>query len=62
MNIISANTIFLSQVMIKKIGPVLNVWVFIAQLVEHYSSNAEIVSSNPIEFLKFCGVNLQLLK
>ena len=39
-----------------------NVWVFIAQLVEHCSANAEDMGSNPIEVPKiFFRVNLQLL-
>ena len=29
-----------------------NIWVFIAQLVEHCSANAEAMGSNPIEALK----------
>ena len=29
--------------------PALSVWVFIAQLVEHCSANAEAISSNPVE-------------
>ena len=33
--------------------PALNVWVFIAQLVEHFSDNAEVTGSNPVEALKF---------
>ena len=52
MNIISANMIFLSQVKMNSTNwPALNVWVFIAQLVEQCSANAEAMSSNPIEFL-----------
>ena len=40
-----------------------NIWVFIAQLVEHCSANAEAMGSNPVEALKFfSGLNLQLLK
>ena len=39
--------------------PAPNVWVFIAQKVEHCSPNAEAMSSNPVEvlnlFLFFCG-------
>ena len=43
--------------------PALNIWVFIAQLVEHCSANAEAMGSNPIEAQKFfSGLNLQLLK
>ena len=30
----------------------LNIWVFIAQLVEHCSANAEAMGSNPLEALK----------
>ena len=32
--------------------PALSVWVFIAQLVEHCSANAEATGSNPIEVPK----------
>ena len=32
--------------------PAPNVWVFIAQLVEHYSTNTEATDSNPVEALK----------
>ena len=39
-----------------------NVWVLIAQLVEHCSANAEAMGSNPVEVPKFFRVNLQLLK
>ena len=40
-----------------------NVWVFIAQLVEHCSANAEAMGSNPVEAPKtFFGLNLRLLK
>ena len=36
------------------------VWVFIAQLVEHCSANAEAMGSNPVEAPKtFFGLNLQ---
>ena len=43
--------------------PAPNVWVFIAQLVEHCSANAEAMSLNPVEALKtFLGLTLQLLK
>ena len=43
--------------------PAPNVWVFIAQLVEHHSANAEAMGSNPVEALKtFLGLNLGLLK
>ena len=43
--------------------PAPNIWVFIAQLVEHCSANAEAMGSNPVEALKFfSGLNLQLLK
>ena len=49
------------------------IWVFIAQLGEHCSTNAEAMSSNPVEALIFFffffflgggggGLNLQLLK
>ena len=40
-----------------------NIWVFIAQLVEHCSANAEAMGSNPVEAQKFfSSLNLQLLK
>ena len=40
-----------------------HVWVFIAQMVEHCSTNAEAMGLNPVEVPKsFFGVNLQLLK
>ena len=32
-----------------------NIWVFIAQLVEHCSINAEAMGLNPIESLKILG-------
>ena len=56
--------IFLSRVKINSINwPAPNIWVFIAQLVEHCSANAEAIGSNPVEALKFfSGLNLQLLK
>ena len=38
--------------------PAPNVWVFIAQLVEHCSANAEVMDSNPVEAPKtFFGLN-----
>ena len=43
--------------------PAPNLWVFIAQLVEHCSANAEATGSNPVEAPKtFYGLNLRLLK
>ena len=56
--------IFLSRVKINSINwPAPNIWVFIAQLVEHCSANAEAMGSNPVEALKFfSGLNFQLLK
>ena len=43
--------------------PAPNTWVFIAQLVEHCSANAEAMGSNPVEALNFfSGLNLQLPK
>ena len=40
-----------------------NVWVFIAQLVEHCSTNTEAMGSNPVEAPKtFFGLTLRLLK
>ena len=55
---------FLSRVMMNSINwPAPNIWVFIAQLVEHCSANAETMGSNPVEALKFfSGLNLQLPK
>ena len=58
--------IFLSRVKMNSIKwPAPNIWVFIAQLVEHCSANAEAMGSNPVEALKkkkISGLNLQLLK
>ena len=58
------HSIFLSRVKINSINwPAPNIWVFIAQLVEHCSANAEAMGSNPVEAQKFfSGLNLQLLK
>ena len=36
-------------------GPAHNVWVFLAQLVEHCNVDAEAVGLNPIKAPKFCG-------
>ena len=33
--------------------PIPNVWVFIADMVEHYSANGEAMGSNPVEVSKF---------
>ena len=42
--------------------PTPNVWVFIAQLVEHCSANAEAMGSNPVEAPKtFFGLNCDCL-
>ena len=42
--------------------PTTNVWVFIAQLVEHCSANAEAMGSNPVEAPKtFFGLNCDCL-
>ena len=42
--------------------PAPNVWVFIAQLVEHCSANAEVMGSNPVEASKtFFGFNCDCL-
>ena len=55
--------IFLSRVKINSINwPTPNIWVFIAQLVEHCSANAEAMGSNPVEALKFFSGLMQLLK
>ena len=44
--------------------PAPNIWVFIAQLVEHCSAYVEAMGSNPVGALKlfFSGLNLQLPK
>ena len=43
--------------------PDLSVWVFVAQLVEHCSANAEDTGSNPVEAPKnFFRATSQLLK
>ena len=43
--------------------PASNVWVFIAQSVEHCSANAEAMGSDPVEAAKtFFGLTLRLLK
>ena len=58
-------SIFLSRVEINSINwpAAPNIWVFIAQLVEQCSANAEEMGSNPVEALKFfSGLNLQLPK
>ena len=58
------HSIFLSRVKMNSINwPAPNIWVFIAQLIEHCSDNAEAMGSNPVEAHKFfSGLNLQLLK
>ena len=55
---------FLSRVRwIPQIGLLPKYRVFMAQLVEHCSANAEAMGSNPVEALKtFFGLTLQLLK
>ena len=43
--------------------PAPEVWVFIAQSVEHCSANVTAMGSNPVEAPKtFFGLNLRLLK
>ena len=38
-----------------------NIWVFIAQLVEHCSANAQAMGSNPVEALKiFCRLQFAI--
>ena len=38
-----------------------NIWVFIAQLVEHSSANSEAMGSNPVEALKiFFGLKFAI--
>ena len=41
-----------------------NLWVFIAQLVEHCNANAKAMGSNPVAALKvfFLGLNLEFHK
>ena len=47
-------SVFLSRVKMNSINrPAPNIWVFIAQLVEHRSANAETMGSNLVEALKF---------
>ena len=41
--------------------PAPNVWIFIAQLVEHCSPKTEAMGLNPLEVEIFFQVNLQLL-
>ena len=42
--------------------PAPNIWVFIAQLAEYCSANAEAMGSNPVEAPKtFCGLNCDFL-
>ena len=44
---------FFSQVKMNTTNrPVSNVWVLVAQLVEHSSASAEAMGSNPVEALK----------
>ena len=54
---------FLSRVEMNSTNwPAPNAWVFIAQLAEHCSANAEVMGSNPVEVPNFFfRVNLQLL-
>ena len=42
--------------------PAPNLWVFLAQLVEQCSANAEAMCSRPVQVATFFQVNLQLLK
>ena len=53
---------FLSRVKMKSINwPAPNIWVFIAQLVEHCSANAEAMGSNPVEAQKlFSGLKFAI--
>ena len=59
-------SIFLSRVKMNSINwRAPNIWVFIAQLVEYCSANAEAMGSNPFEalnFFFFSGLNSQLFK
>ena len=46
----------LSRVKMNSINwPAPNIWVFIAQLVEHCGASAEAMGSNPVEALKICN-------
>ena len=46
---------FLSRVKVNSTNwPAPNVWVFIAEVVEHCSTNAEAMGSNPVEDPKIC--------
>ena len=64
--LISFQVSFLSRVKMNSINwSAPNIWVFIAQLVERCSANAEAIGLNPIEALScffFSGRNLQLLR
>ena len=49
-NVIFMLLIFLSRVKMNSTNwPAPNVWVFMAQMVEHCSPNAEALGSNPVE-------------
>ena len=58
-HIILIHVLFLSRVKMNSTNWLVpNVWVFIAQLVEHCSANAEAVGSKPVEVPKCLRVNL----
>ena len=40
--------------------PAPNIWVFIAQLVEHCSANAEAMGPNSVEALNFLGLKFAI--
>ena len=42
--------------------PAPSVWVFMAQLVENCSANAEVMGSNFVEVPDFSQINLQLVE
>ena len=46
---------FVGKFVEKTNGPAPNVWVFVAQMVEHCGANAEAMGSNPVEIAKFFG-------
>ena len=64
-HIIFIASLFLSRVKINSTNwpAPINAWAFIAQMVMHFSTNAEAMCSNPVEVPKFLfRVYLQLLK
>ena len=59
---ISFHILFLSRVKMNSINwPAPDIWVFIAQLVEHLSAKAGAMSSSPVEALKsFLGLKFAI--